>query len=219
MAANCGISFGLCAVRITQVDAQGNVVGTADNSYVTDNPISISITPNITTGETIEVRNGCGCNITSFKVNDTFNWFDFTFNMATLEPEMKAMLLGSNTIADGADVVGMHFNSALDCNDDEPAVALEYWTKHIFDGAQDATYPWIHWTFPKTVWQLGDNTFENAAAQPTLVGFSRSNALWGSGPYGDGPPDGSDTVVGSWFKTDVSPPTAACATATATPGS
>ena len=32
MAVNCGVSFGVCAVRVTTVDVAGNVTGTSNNS-------------------------------------------------------------------------------------------------------------------------------------------------------------------------------------------
>lgn len=215
MAVNCGVSFGLCAVRITKVDSAGNVVA-GNNSYVTDKPLSITLTPNIETGNTFSVRNGCGCSIARFKANDTFNWFEFQFAQAALEPEMQALLLGAETITDGADVVGLAFPSQLACDEDEPAVALEFWTQHIVGSGQDGTYPWFHWVFPKTVWQLADNTFEEDIAQPTLSGFSRTNQQWGDGPYGDGPPDGQDIREGGYWKTDADPPTADCAAGTVT---
>jgi hypothetical protein len=219
MAVNCGVSFGLCAVRITLVDAEGNVSGTTDNSYVSDKPISISLTPNIETGNTFSVRNGCGCSVARFKANDTFNWFEFSFASAALEPAMVAMMLGAETVVDGSDVVGLAFPTALACDEDEPAVALEFWTKHIVGSGQDGTHPWIHWVFPKTVWQLGDNTFEEGIAQPALNGFSRTNTQWGEGPYGDGPPDDQDIREGGWWKTAVDPPSAACDTDDVTPSS
>lgn len=219
MAVNCGVSFGLCAVRVTAVDASGNVEGSLDNSYVSDNPISITLTPNIETGNTFSLRNGCGCSIARFKANDIFNWFEFTFASGALEPAMWALMLGANTIEDGADVVGMAFQGALACDADEPAVALEFWTKHIVGSGQDGAFPWIHWTFPKTVWALSDNTFEEDIAQPSLTGFSRTNLNWGDGPYGDGPPDSEDISDGGWWKTADEPPTAACALADVTPSS
>jgi hypothetical protein len=219
MAVNCGVSFGLCAVRVTLVGADGSVVAGPGNSYVTDKPLSITLTPNIETGNTFSVRNGCGCSIARFKANDTFNWFEFTFAQAALEPEMQAMLLGAETIVDGADTVGLAFPSALDCNEAEPAVALEFWTQHIVGSGQDGTLPWFHWVFPKTVWQLADNTFEEDIAQPSLSGFSRTNQQWGDGPYGDGPPDGQDIREGGYWKTDVDPPAADCAAADVTPSS
>jgi hypothetical protein len=210
MAVNCGVSFGLCRVRVTRVDSNGNVIA-GNNAYVTDAALSISVTPNIETGTAISVRNGCGCKISSFKFPDTFNWFELAFVDTTLEPVLEAFLLGADTIVDGADVVGLAYPSSLACDEDEPAVAIEFWTKHIVGSGQDAIHPWVHYVFPMSIWQLGDNTFEEAAGQPTLNGFTRTNGNWGDGPYGDGPPDSQDISDGGWWKTADEPPTAACA--------
>lgn len=219
MAVNCGVSFGLCAVRLTELNADGSVAAPPDNSYVTDKAISITVTPNIETGNTFSVRNGCGCSISRRKFADTFNWFEFSFNMAALEPEMLAMLLGAGTIVDGADVVGTAFPSALDCDEAEPQVALEFWTEHNVGSGRDGTYPYFHWVFPATIWQLGDNTFEEGPAQPTVNGFSRTNQQWGDGPYGDGPPDSEDIREGGFWKTADALPTADCAAVNVTPSS
>ncbi|GIV03726.1 MAG: hypothetical protein KatS3mg015_2556 [Fimbriimonadales bacterium] len=219
MAVNCGVSFGICAVRLTKVDVTGAVLPPPNNSYVSDKPISIAVRPNIEEGQTFSLRNGCGCSIARFKANDTFNWWEFTFQMGALEPAMLSMLLGTPTIEQGADIVGQAFLGALDCDEAEPAVALEFWTQHIVGSGQDAFHPYIHWVFPKTVWRLGDNTFEEGIAQPTVEGFSRTNNQWGDGPYGDGPPDGQDISEGGWWKTAIAPPTAACAPASVTPSS
>lgn len=219
MAVNCGVSFGICAVRVTVVDVTGAVVDPPGNSYVTDKPISVALRPNFEEGQTFSLRNGCGCSIARFKAKDTFNWWEFTFQMGALEPEMLSMLLGDNTIEDGADVVGEAFAGALACDDDEPAVALEFWTQHIVGSGQDAIHPYIHWVFPKTVWRLGDNTFEEGIAQPSVEGFSRTNNQWGAGPYGDGPPDNQDISEGGWWKTADPLPTADCAAADVTSSS
>ena len=47
-------------------------------------------------------------------------------------------------------------------------MSFEFWTKHIVGSGQDGIHPWIHWVFPKTVWQLGDNTFEEGDRTPDL---------------------------------------------------
>ena len=212
MAVNCGVSFGLCVMRVTKVDCDGSVIAGATNSYVSDKLISVGVTPNIETGNTFSLRNGCGCSISRFKSSDIFNWFEFTFAGGALEPEMMALMLGAETITDGADVVGLAFPQPanVDCSDCEPAVALEFWTKHIVGSGQDGIHPWVHWVFPQTVWQLGDNTAEEDFLQTALTGFSRTNTQWGDGPYGDGPPDGQDISEGGYWKTAVDPPAAEC---------
>ena len=209
MASNCGPSFGVCVTRLTKVDAQGNVIA-GDNSYVTEKAISVAVNPNIEAGNTFSVRNGCGCSISRFKAPDIFNWFEFTFTQAALEPIMQSFLLNADEITDGGTVVGIAYPSALSCADEELGVALEFWTKNMSGSAQDATLPWVHFVFPFTIWHLGNNTFDENFAQPVVEGFSRTNGQWGDGPYGDGPPDSQDISEGGWWKTDVDPPTAEC---------
>jgi hypothetical protein len=219
VAFNCGVSFGVCVVRLTKLNDNGSVAPSPDNTYVSDKAISVGVNPNIEAGDNITVRNGCGCKIASKKFPDTFNYFEFAFAQAALEPEMIAFLLGASTIEDGADVVGVAFPSALGCEDQAPKVAFEFWTEHQVGSGLDGTYPYFHWVFPSTTWQLGDNTFEAAAAQPTVNGFSETNQQWGAGPYGDGPPDDQDIREGAVWATDVEPPEATCAAGDVTPSS
>ena len=215
--ANCGPSFGLCAARVTELDVNGNPGG---DIYVTDKQISLAFSPNIDTGATFSQRNGCGCSLARFKAEDIFNWWEFTFTDGALEPAMQGMMLGTTVITDGPDQVGAHFPSALTCDEVRPAVGLEVWTKHIVGSSTDAEFPYIHWVWPSSVWQVGDNTAEEDFMNPVLTGFSRSNPLWGSGPHGDGPPDGSDVgPEGAWWKTADLPPVADCALGTVAPGS
>lgn len=219
MAVECGLSFGLCRMRVTKVDAMGNVVAGSGNSYVSDKIVQIGLNPNIESGNSFSRRNGCGCSLARFKSKDVFNWFEFAFEGGALEPEMMALMLGAETIVDGSDVVGLAFPGALTCDEDEPAVALEFWTEHIVGSGQDAALPWVHWVFPTSVWQVGQNTAQEDFLAAALNGFSRTNTAWGGGPYSDGPPDGQDIREGGYWKTDVDPPAADCAGASVSAGS
>jgi hypothetical protein len=157
------------------------------------------------------VRNGCGCGIARRKFPDTFNFWELTLDMATLEPEMIAFMIGANTIENGGDVVGVAFPSALDCDEQSPAVAFEFWSEHVVGSGLDATYPYFHWVFPSTTWVISNNTFQEGPAQPQLTGQSQTNGNWGEGPYGDGPPDGQDISEGGFWASDDALPTADCA--------
>ena len=215
MANVCGVSFGACLVRVTRLNDSGCVIAGA-NAYVTDKPVSINVNPNIETGNNFPVRNGCGCKIASRKFPDTFNYWELTLNTASLEPILIAFMLGAAQITDGADSVGVAWPSALDCDEASPAVAFEFWTENVTGSGLDATYPYFHWVFPSTVWQIGDNTFEEGNATPTLTGFSQTNTCWGEGPYGDGPPDSEDIREGGFWASGDALPTAACAAAEVT---
>jgi hypothetical protein len=202
---NCGVPYGLCAIRVTRLDADGN----ADNdNVVSRHPVTVGFNPNIDQGTDITARDGCGCNTASIKGRPVFNWFEFTFGKDVLEPAMEAMMTGDTPITAGGLVVGINGASALDCDDEPTFVAFEFWAKHYVGSSQDATYKFVHWVFPRTRWWWGDNTQEEGVGRTVLNGVSASNPLWGSGPYGDGPPDGQDVVEWARYFDDTALPTA-----------
>jgi len=72
-----------------------------------------------------------------------------------------------------------------------------------------------------TSWQLAPFTLQSDFADVPLAGFSRSNPLWGHGPYGDQAaigPTPSSTPGGYWFQA-ADPPAGACGYATVIPSS
>ena len=210
MASVCTVSFGACLLRVTRVDANGNVIA-GNNAYVTDKLVSVQLSPNVETGQDFSVRNGCGCGIASRAFPDTFKFWNLTLTGAALEPILISFMLGSNAITNGADTVGLAFPSALACDEASPAVAIEWWAESVTGSGLDATYPYFHWVIPSTTWVMGDNTFQEGPAQPVLVGKSQTNGNWGDGPYGDGPPDHEDISEGGFWASDDVLPTAECA--------
>ena len=219
MAVNCGVSFGVCTVRITKLNANGSVSAATPNSYVSDKPTSIAVNPNYETGQTFTARSGCGCSIARFKAINIFNWLDLVYTSQAVEPLMMDLMTGETNITSGVDVLGVNSVGAFPCSQSLPFVAIEFWTEHVVGSAQDATDSWIHWVIPRTTWQLGNATHAEAITPVPLDGYSGTNALWGRGPYGDGPPDGSNVTEWAYWKTNVTPPTAACAGAFVTPSS
>lgn len=228
--APCGISLGVCRVRITLLDATGCIASQADNSYVLSDIIQIVLTPNIETGTSSTLIGGCGCKIASFKAPDNINRYDLTLSTPTKSPAFESLLMGGGVGYDDSVIpvpIGFSAPGNLGCDEEQPPVALEFWTKNWNDDAQDPDLPWIHWVFPQTLWVPGPETASNDFMQPDFAGFSRTNSCWGQGPYNDGPEDiygsgaaGIDTSANYfWFYSPEDPPTAACAFATIAPSS
>lgn len=205
---NCGAPYGLCAIRVTRLDSDGN----ADDDFaVSRKPVTVGFNPNIDQGTDVTARDGCGCLTVAVKGRPIFNWFDFTFGKDVLEPAIEAMMTGDNPIVDGGLTIGINGQSALDCDEDPVFVGFEFWAKHYVGSSPDATYKLVHWVFPRTRWWWGDNTQEEGVGRTVLNGVSASNPLWGGGPYGDGPPDGQDVVEWArWFTNDDLPDATAC---------
>lgn len=211
MPAPCGVALGLCALRLTRLSATtGCVTGTTDNVFVTTELISLNLTPVVEAGADTTLTGGCDCTIASYRGVDKLKRFEFEITNPKLSPAFYELTLGGTLIEDGALPVGTVWPTELECGQEQSAVALEFWVKHWDGDAQDTTYPWIHHVYPQTYWQIGQQTFENDFAQPTVTGFSRKNECWGDGPHGDGPEAEFGTSVdistGGFYYTATDPP-------------
>ena len=220
----CGVPLGLCAARITRILSTGCIDSASDNSFVTTTLISLQLTPVVEAGADTTLTGGCDCTIASYRGVDKLKRFDFTITNPKLSPAMYEMMLGGSVILNGAAPVGTVWPTQLSCGQSQASVALEFWVKHWNNDAQDPTYPWIHHVYPQTLWQIGQQQFQNDFAQPTLTGFSRSNDCWGDGPYADGPEAEFglpvDISTGGFWYTAIDPPSDTdCDYAHVTPGS
>jgi hypothetical protein len=199
----------------------------ADNSFVLGDLVSVQITPNIETGTDTTLIGGCGCKIAAYKAPDTLKRYDLTLTTPVKSAALESLLVDGGVLYDDSDIpvpVGFSFPTALGCGDEQSPVAVEFWTKNWVDDAQDPDLPWIHWVFPQSLWAPGAQTVNNDFSQPDFVGFSRTNACWGDGPYDDGPEAiyGASSFsidTGGWFYTPEDPPAADCDFATVTPSS
>jgi hypothetical protein len=207
----CVAAIHLCRIRATRLDAVGNPTAGPNNSYVSDNPIMVSVSPEIEEGEDKTLVGGCDCIVASYKGKDKLKRFNFEFESAVIEPGLLEMLTGGAAILDGSaqDPIGMWFANQLSCDGDSaPNVCFEAWQDLWEDDHQlAAPYRYLHWIWPSTYWQLGDVTLQNDFNQPTLTGFSRGNPVWGEGIYGDLPE--AAEPLGGFFYTDTIP-AAAC---------
>lgn len=215
----CGNSLQICAMRVTLLDGQGNVVDAPDNMYISDKVIEVGVNPDVEAGATSELPGGCDCSFGSYRGKDKLKRWLFALSRGAVEPALLSLMLGATPIEDGADVIGIAWPDELGCNTDYDSLAFEFWTKHWIDDAQDSLWPWWHHVYPSTSWQIGDQTYGLNLGPSVLNGFSRTNLAWGQGPYGDGP--GVDIRRGGFWLEDAAggPPDAACGWQSATPGS
>lgn len=224
MPAPCGVPLGLCAMRVTRLDeTTGCVAASPDNSFVTTDLISLQLTPVVEAGADTTLTGGCDCVIASYRGTDKLKRFEFTITNPKLSPALYEMMIGGGLIDNAGVPVGTTWPAELGCGEDQASVALEFWVKHWNGSSQDATYPWIHHVYPQTLWQVGQQQFQNDFAQPTLTGFSRSNTCWGDGPYDDGPHseygEFVDIANGAfWYTADDPPADTECDYADVTPG-
>jgi hypothetical protein len=224
----CGISLGVCRLRVTTLDpTTGCVSSGADNSYVLEDLISVEVAPNIETGTDTILINGCGCKIAAYKAPDILKRYDLTLTTPIKSAALESMLTDGGVLFDDSTApvpVGYSFPSEIDCTTGQTPVAVEFWTKNWDGDAQASELPWIHWVFPYMLWAPGPQTVNNDLSQPDFIGFTRTNECWGDGPYGDGPEatfgaSSFSLATGGWFYTPTDPPAASCDFDTVTPAS
>lgn len=209
MAAECLAAIHLCRIRVTRLDATGNPTAGPNNSYVSDKPIQLGVTPVLEQGQDKTLVGGCDCIVATYRGYDKLKRFDFELDLGSLEPGLIEMLTGGAAVTSGGVPIGVSFSDQqFDCSGPpSPNVALEAWQDAWADDHQDDTWPYIRWLFPSTFWQLGANTLQNDFLQPKITGFSRGNPVWDTGIYGDQAV--ALAPLGGFFY-DTTIPTAAC---------
>lgn len=218
----CPSIIKLCAVRVTLLDTDGSPLAGSDTVYVSDKTITLAYTPEISTGQDRELRNGCDCIIAANKAPDILKRFNFTLDQGALEPALIAMLLGQQQILDpvtATSIIGVNWLTDQFACGSPDNVALEGWSSAQDLDHPDPDYPWIHWFWPATTWQWGPQTLGADYAQPNLTGFSSKNTEFGD-PFDDHPADGTGVVdpefFAFWLQSE-DPPAAACGTQSITP--
>jgi hypothetical protein len=215
---SCPNVLRFCKLRVTQLDSLGNVAAGPNNSYVTANAVEMQVTPEIETGEERTNKNGCGATVGSSRDPDRLKRFGLGLELAKLEPGLKQIMLGVDVIEDGGEPVGINGVSQIDAAFEPSLVAVEAWMDAEVDDAPDPDGPYVYFVWPASYWNFGQNTLGTDYWHPDLQGFSRSNPLWGTGPYDD---YGITFSVEHYAIVQIpeAPPDGACGYATVTPGS
>jgi hypothetical protein len=222
----CTTPILLCAMRITRLNADGSLAAGPNNAYITDNPISLGLNPNIKTGDSQEIVGGCGCVCVSYKAPDSLLRFDLDFDFCALEPGLFEIMTGGALVTDESDVpvaIGNSFPNQLACSEPtQPPFAIEAWAQGYIDDRQapdPASY--IRWVFPMAFANLDNWVIGNQFLLPSLKGWTRSNPTWpADGSIYDDYPAGVELgPLGGWFQdTADHVPTAECAYQTASSG-
>lgn len=216
----CATPLHVCRFRVTRLNTDGSPAAGPNNVYVSDNLVSVGISPNIEVGQESSLIGGCGCIVVTRKDPDRLKRFDFQINASALEPAMLEMMLGADLINDTSDLpvpIGVWYPEQLGCDaTPPPPVCVEFWADAWVDDAQDPDWPYVHFIYPRTFWQMGELPLGNEFTQTVVNGFSRTNSLWGTGIHGDLPEAVPAGAPGGWFYDAAVPPSAECGYQTVT---
>ena len=177
------------AIRVTRLDAAGNLLNGAGDSYTTSAFLRTSFTPEYEEGDEIVEKSADGTVCVSYKAPDTLK--RITMELAICEPDTELSQLIS-----GGLLLRKNFGSYASPNNksvgwaapsvgDDPSgngVALECWSFAVADGRRASTNPYFHWVFPYAkLRQSGDRVIENGMLATTFEGYGLGNVNFGAG--------------------------------------
>jgi len=182
----CPTPIFCCLARATRLNpTTGAVVGGANGGAVTDGMVTIQFSPDIEAGTESVLKNGCGRILAQSKTPDRLKRWNMTLTMGEWNTAFVEILTGHTAVLDGPDLVGIIGKDEFAEDFVETLAALEIWAEAYEGDAPDATRPYFYGLIVASTWRLGDFTLGEEAATVPLNGFSRTNSLWGNGPYDD----------------------------------
>jgi len=177
------------AIRVTRLDAAGNLLNEPGDSYTTSAFLRASFTPEYEEGDEIVEKSADGTVCVSFKAPDTLK--RITMELAICEPdtELSQLLSGGLLLRKNLGTYGSPNNQSIGWASpavgDDPAgngVAIEVWSFAVKDGKRASVRPYFHWVFPYVkLRQSGDRVIENGLLANTFEGYGLGNENFDAG--------------------------------------
>jgi hypothetical protein len=177
------------AIRVTRLDAAGNLLNGAGDSYTTSAFLRTSFTPEYEEGDEIVEKSADGTVCVSYKAPDTLK--RITMELAICEPdtELSQLISGGLLLRKNFGTYASPSNKsvgwAAPSVGDDPSgngVALEVWSFAVADGRRASSNPYFHWVFPYAkLRQSGDRVIENGMLATTFEGYGLGNVTFGAG--------------------------------------
>lgn len=180
------------AIRVTRLDASGNLLTQPGDSYTTSAFLRVSFTPEYEEGDEITEKSADGTVCVSYKAPDTLKRITMELAICEPDPELTALLSGGLLLRKNFGTLGTPDRKSVGWSapavGDDPAgngVAIECWSFAVKDGKRASTLPYFYWVFPYVkLRQSGDRVIENGLLANTFEGYGLGNSLFGAGPDG-----------------------------------
>jgi hypothetical protein len=173
------------SLRVTRLDADGNLLNGPTDSYLTTAFTRVSFTPEYEDGDEITEKAADGTVCVSFKAPDTLKRMNMEIAICDPDPEITALMSGGLILSgpDGGNEVAKGWASAQVGEDPSGnGVAVEVWSKAIDNGKESKFF---HWVFPYVKTRLsGDRVIENGLLATSFEGFGLGNINFRNGPDG-----------------------------------
>ena len=177
------------AIRVTRLDASGNLLNGAGDSYTTSGFIRLSFTPEYEEGDEMTQKGADGTVCVTYKAPDTLKRITMELGICEPDPELTQLISGGLLLRKNLGTYASPDRKSIGWSSpstgDDPAgngVAIETWSFAIIDGKKAASRPYFHWVFPfAKLRQSGDRVIENGMLATTFEGYGLGNAEFSSG--------------------------------------
>lgn len=177
------------SIRVTRLDAAGNLLNDPGDSYTTSAFMRVSFTPEYEEGDEIVEKSANGVICVSYKAPDTLKRVTLEVAICEPDPELSQLMSGGlllrKNLGTYASPNRKSIGWAAPAVGDDPAgngVAIEVWSFAVADGKRASTLPYFHWVFPYCrLRQSGDRVIENGMMASTFEGYALGNTAFGDG--------------------------------------
>lgn len=177
------------SIRVTRLDASGNLLNAAGDSYTTSGFLRLSFTPEYEEGDEMTEKGADGTVCVTYKSPDTLKRITMELAICEPDPELTQLISGGlllrKNLGTYASPARKSIGWSSPATGDDPAgngVAIETWSFAIIDGKKAATLPYFHWVFPYAkLRQSGDRVIENGMLATTFEGYGLGNTNFSDG--------------------------------------
>jgi len=177
------------SIRVTRLDASGNLLNGAGDSYTTSGFLRLSFTPEYEEGDEMTEKSADGTVCVTYKAPDTLKRITMELAICEPDPELTQLISGGLLLRKNygtyASPDRKSIGWASPASGDDPAgngVAIETWSFAIIDGKKAASRPYFHWVFPYArLRQSGDRVIENGMLATTFEGYGLGNSSFSDG--------------------------------------
>lgn len=177
------------SIRVTRLDASGNLLNQPGDSYTTSAFMRLSFTPEYEEGDEITEKGANGAVAVTYKSPDTLKRITMELAIAEPDQELTQLISGGLLLRKNLGTYASPDRKSVGWSSpavgDDPAgygVAIETWSNAIIDGKKAATYPYFHWVFPYCKLRLsGDRVIENGLLANSFQGYGLGNTAFSMG--------------------------------------
>ena len=177
------------SIRVTRLDASGNLLNQPGDSYTTSAFMRLSFTPEYEEGDEITEKGANGAVAVTYKSPDTLKRISMELAIAEPDQELTQLISGGLLLRKNLGTYASPARKSVGWSSpavgDDPAgygVAIETWSNAIIDGKKASSYPYFHWVFPYCKLRLsGDRVIENGLLANSFQGYGLGNTSFSMG--------------------------------------